>query len=231
MLAGAVMRLVGSPIFAGRGPVRSLSDAVMRLGMRTVRDSVFEIALKKSVYSNSAYADVLQRIARHGTVAAHLTRVICRHARLPEEQSFLAALLHDVGFAALLLSLARKNEQPPALPELWAHIDKLHEEASRSVTKLWGLPADLSLVVGNHHHEHMGNSVRVAASVTIADFLTERFDANIVGPAGPDGVALAACAISPSSVEDAVTLLGLRGDALERIVADAEPIIREVLKE
>src|SRR6186713_2485666 len=35
MLAGAVMRLVGSPIHAGRGPVRSLTDAVMRLGIRT----------------------------------------------------------------------------------------------------------------------------------------------------------------------------------------------------
>jgi len=36
-LAGAVMRLVGSPILAGRGPVRSLTDAVMHLGIRTVR--------------------------------------------------------------------------------------------------------------------------------------------------------------------------------------------------
>jgi HD-like signal output (HDOD) protein len=51
MLAGAVMRLVGSPLYAGRGPVRSLADAVLRLGIRTVRDTVFEAAIKKSMAS------------------------------------------------------------------------------------------------------------------------------------------------------------------------------------
>src|SRR3954463_7841415 len=51
MMAGAVMRLVGSPIHAGRGPVRSLGDAVMRLGIRTVRDSVFAAALKKGLFT------------------------------------------------------------------------------------------------------------------------------------------------------------------------------------
>src|SRR4051812_46304895 len=41
MLAGGVMRLVGSPIYIGRKPVRTLKEAVIRLGFRTVRDVVF----------------------------------------------------------------------------------------------------------------------------------------------------------------------------------------------
>jgi len=231
MLAGAVMRLVGSPIYAGRGPVRSLAGAVMRLGLRTVRDSVFDVALKKSVFAAAGdYASTMQRIGRHGTATAYLAGVVCRHARVTEELAFLGGLLHDVGFAALLLSLVRKNEKnPPSLLDLWPEIDSLHEQASKTVTKLWGLPTELSLIVANHHHEHTGNSARVAAVVNIADFLSSRFDAHIVGPLGEDGVPLPACAISTTSVEDSRTLLGLKDEAFDRIVAEATPILREVL--
>jgi len=231
MLAGAVMRLVGSPIHAGRGPVRSLNDAVMRLGIRTVRDSVFDVALRKSLFTVSGeYAEIMARIGRHGTATAYIARVVCRHARVTEDQAFLGALLHDVGFAALLLSVLRKKEaNPPSLIELWPEIDALHEQASKSVTKLWGLSNELSLIVANHHHEHTGNSVRVAAVVNIADYLSQRFDAHILGPVGEDGVRMPACAISETSVEDSRTLLGLREDAFDRVVAEAAPILQEVL--
>lgn len=231
MLAGAVMRLVGSPIYAGRGAVRSLSDAVMRLGMRTVQNSVFEIALKKSVFGKGVYDDVMQRIAHHSLVSAHLTRVICRHARVAGDQAFLGALLHDVGFAALLLALVRKNDRPPPLLELWPDIDKMHEEASKAVTKLWGLPNELSLLVAHHHQEHTGTSVRIAAVMTLADYLSARFDADIQGPVGLDGARLPACTIAPASVEDGCTLLGLGPERLDRIVAEAEPVVREILKD
>jgi len=233
MLAGAVMRLVGSPIHAGRGPVRSLTDAVMRLGIRTVRDSVFDVALKKSVFTVSGeYSEIMRRIGRHGTATAYIARVVCRHARMTEDQAFLGALLHDVGFAALLLSVIRKKEaNPPSLRELWPEIDGLHEQASKAVTKLWGLSNELSLIVANHHHEHTGNSVRVAAVVNIADYLTQRFDAHIVGPPDDDGVPMPACAISVSSVDDSSSLLGLRDDSFDRISAEVEPILREVLRD
>lgn len=231
MMAGAVMRLVGSPIHAGRGPVKSLRDAVTRLGIRTVRDGVFDAALKKTLFSaDGEYSNILHRIGRHGTAAAYLARAVCRHTRMVEDQAFLGALLHDVGFAAVLLSVLRKKDAPP-LVQIWPEVDALHESGSKAVTKLWGLSGELSLIVGSHHHEHTGNSARIAAVVNIADFLTERFDAHILGPIGPDGIPLPACYIAPSAVEDSRTLLGLRDDAFERIVADARPTLEAVLKE
>ncbi|HEY5375830.1 MAG TPA: HDOD domain-containing protein [Polyangiaceae bacterium] len=232
MMAGAVMRLVGSPIHAGRGPVRSLTDAVMRLGIRTVRDSVFDAALKKSVFkAPPQYAEIMTRIGRHGTASAYLARIVARHARATEDQAFLGALLHDVGYAALILSVMRKKDAlAPPLVDLWPEIDALHEHASKAVTKLWGLSGELSLLVGSHHLEHTSNSSRTAAIITIADSMTGRFAANILGPLGPDGTALPACAISPASVEESRALLGLREDELDRIEAEARPILLEVLQ-
>ncbi|MEO7037931.1 MAG: HDOD domain-containing protein [Polyangiaceae bacterium] len=248
MLAGAVMRLVGSPIHAGRGPVRSLGDAVLRLGIKTVRDSVFDAALRKSVFkAPPEFEATMNRIARHGTATAYLARSVCRVARVADDQAFLGALLHDVGYAALILAVMRKKDAganstslraPPqavriaeasSLADLWPEVDGMHEAASKAVTKLWGLSAELSLLVGSHHHEHTGNSARLAAVINIADFLSTRFDAHIVGPPGPDGVPLPACTISAASVEDSLTLLGLKEDALDRVEAEARPILQEVL--
>jgi hypothetical protein len=116
------------------------------------------------------------------------------------------------------------------LVELWPEIDALHEHASKAVTKLWGLSGELSLLVGSHHQAHTANSSRTAAIITIADSMTGRFEANIVGPLGPDGTALPACTISPASVEESRALLGLREDELDRIEAEARPILLEVLQ-
>jgi hypothetical protein len=55
------------------------------------------------------------------------------------------------------------------------------------VTKLWGLPADLSAVVGYHHQLHTGTTSRIAAVVAIADNLTEQFSLQIAGPPDSEG--------------------------------------------
>ena len=60
MLAGSVIRLVASPVYAGRGPVRSLREAVIRLGVRTVRDVVFESALRRGVFDQSEYRETIE---------------------------------------------------------------------------------------------------------------------------------------------------------------------------
>lgn len=227
MLAASVMKLIGSPIYAGRTKVRTLREAVARLGIRTVRDAVFEIALKKSVFSVPAHGDIVERMGRHGIVTAYLTRVICRHARVDEEHAFLCGLLHDIGFSALLFALANPNKKTPSPPllEVWSDIDAVHETASKVVTKLWGLPAEIAAIVANHHHVHTGPSARVAAVVNIADSMTERFSANIVGPKGVDGVPLPACVISQSEVDDSRSVLGLTDPIMTRIQSDAAALV------
>lgn len=227
MLAASVMKLIASPIYAGRSPVRSLREAVSRLGIRTVRDAVFETALKKSGFAVPAHGEIVERIGRHGIVTAYLTRVVCRHARVDEDHAFLCGLLHDIGFSALLFTLSNPANKapPPPLLEVWADIDAVHETASKVVTKLWGLPGEIAAIVGNHHHVHTGPSARAAAVVNIADWMSERFSANIVGPKGLDGVPLAACTISQSEVDDSRSVLGLNDPVMARIQSDAAALV------
>src|SRR4051812_16520279 len=138
MLAGGVMRLIGSPLYAGRSRIRSLKEAVVRLGVRTVRDLVVETALHQGVFQLAEYGETIEQIRRHSTVTAYIARIVCKHAKVDEEHAFLCGLLHDIGFAGLLFAVSNiEAEDSPTLIQLWSEIDVLHEQASGIVTKLW----------------------------------------------------------------------------------------------
>lgn len=230
MLAGSVVRLVASPLYAGRGPVRSLREAVLRLGMRTVIDAVFESALRRGVFELPEYKETIEQIGRHSRATAYIARAVCRQTRIGEEMAFLCGLLHDIGFPALLHAAARAKITPP-LAELWREVDALHEQGSKLVTKLWGLPPDLSTIVSAHHHVHTGATSRMAAVITISDHLTNQFGLGIVGPLDAEGVATPSDVVSDVDVSDARQLLGIDDALLERILTDVQPLMTAIYAE
>lgn len=230
MLAGGVMRLIGSPLYAARTPIRSLKEAVVRLGIRTVRDLVFETALNQGVFRLAEYSQTIEQIRRHSTVTAYIARIVCRTAKVDEENAFLCGLLHDIGFAGLLFAVSNvEAEGSPPLIQLWPEIDALHEQASRIVTELWQLPREIQEVVGHHHHLHTGETSRVAAAISIGDRLSERFGASVVGPVDESGVLLAGDAVDEFDLEVCRGELNLSDEAMAKIIDEAEAIVPDIL--
>lgn len=230
MLAGGVMRLIGSPLYAGRSRIRSLKEAVVRLGVRTVRDLVFETALHQGVFRLAEYGETIEQIRRHSTVTAYIARIVCKHAKFDEEHAFLCGLLHDIGFAGLLFAVSNiEAEDSPPLYRLWGEIDSLHEQASRVVTKLWNLPVELQELVGHHHHLHTGETSRVAAAIHIADRLSERFGASVVGPVDEQGKLMAGDAVDDFDLEVSRAELKLSEQTMDRIIEDAEATVPDIL--
>lgn len=230
MLAGGVMRLIGSPLYTSRSPIRSLKEAVVRLGVRTVRDLVFETALNQGVFQLAEYSETIEQIRRHSTVTAYIARIVCKVARVQEEHAFLCGLLHDIGFAGLLFAVSHvEAAHSPPLLQLWPEIDKLHEQASYLVTQLWQLPKDLQEIVGHHHHLHTGETSRVAAAINIADQLSERFGASVVGPVDEHGVLLTGDAVDEFDLEVSRAELNLDDAAMARIIEEAEATVPDIL--
>jgi HD-like signal output (HDOD) protein len=230
MLAGGLMRLIGSPLYAGRSPIRTLKEAVVRLGVRTVRDMVFETALSQGVFTLAEYSETIEQIRRHSTVTAYIARIVCKHAKIEEENAFLCGLLHDIGFAGLLFAVSNvEAEDSPPLIQLWPDIDALHEQASRLVTQLWQLPSDMQEVVGHHHHLHTGETSRIAAAINIADQLSERFGASVVGPVDADGNLIKGDIVDEFDLEVSRGELNLSGATMARIIEDAEATVPDIL--
>lgn len=230
MLAGGVMRLIGSPVYAARTRIRSLREAVVRLGVRTVRDLVFEAALHQGVFRIPEYSQTIEQIRRHSTVTAYIARIVCRNAKVDAEHAFLCGLLHDIGFAGLLFAVSHiEAEHSPELLQLWPDIDALHEQASRSITELWKLPLEIQELVGHHHHLHTGETSRVAAAISIADRLSERFGASVVGPVDAAGRLLPGDAVDELDFELSRAELGLSAASMDRIIQEAEAIVPDIL--
>jgi HD-like signal output (HDOD) protein len=230
MLAGGVMRLIGSPLYAGRSRIRTLKEAVVRLGVRTVRDLVFEAALHQGVFGLQEYSETIEQIRRHSTVTAYITRIICRQAKIDEEHAFLCGLLHDIGFAGLLFAVSHvEAEGSPPLLSLWNDIDRLHERASRIIAELWKLPEEIQEVVGHHHHLHTGDTSRVAAAINLADQLSERFGASVVGPVDDAGNLLRGDAVDEFDLEVSRGELKLSEAAMKRIIEEAEVTVPDIL--
>lgn len=228
MLAATVLRLVGSTIYAGRTPIRSLREAVVRLGVQGVRDAVFEAALRRGIFALPEYGDTIATIARHSTVTAYITRIVCRRAAIDADLAFMCGLLHDVGFAGLLLAVTHiEGSAVPPLSMLWKYVDALHERASLMLTARWGLPPLLVEVAGHHHHLHTGDSASLAAAVRLADHLTEHFGATVLGPLA-DGVPMPGDTLEVFDVETACSELNIDGSALKLIIADAERTVPEI---
>ncbi len=229
MLAATVLRLVGSPLYAGRSPIRSLHAAVVRLGVQGVRNAVFEAAVNKGVFNCRDYSETVTNIARHSTLTAYITRIVCRRVGIDADLAFICGLLHDVGFAGLLLAVTHvEGKAAPPLHLLWNDIDALHEQATLLVTQRWGLPPEVVEVVGHHHHLHTGGFARTAAAVRLADHLTQHFDATVVGPL-QDGTALLGDAIGSFELETALNDLGVDDATLRLILTDAERTIPEIV--
>jgi len=230
MLAGGVMRLIGSPLYAARTRIRSLKEAVVRLGVRTVRDLVFEAALNQGVFRLAEYGETIEQIRRHSTVTAYIARIVCKNAKIDEEHAFLCGLLHDIGFAGLLFAVSNiEADDSPPLIQLWSEIDVQHEQASRLITKLWNLPLELQELVGHHHHLHTGETSKVAAAIHIADRLSERFGASVVGPVDEHGVLLPGDAVDDFDLEVSRAELNLGERAMERIIEEAETTVPDIL--
>jgi HD-like signal output (HDOD) protein len=183
LLAGRVLELCNSPLYAGLGPSRSLGDAVVRLSLAELRDVVLEASLAFRVFKTTGYSEAVDRVRVHSTAVAHLARVIARFTTFETELPFLCGLLHDVGFSAALVALGdapRGAKLRPVL-DLWPALASLHETVSGSVATLWKLPPEVGMVLRLHHSMKVGDVVHpVAAIIVLAEALAAEHGLGLV---------------------------------------------------
>ena len=176
MMTGQVLKMSQSPLFAGRQRVTSIQQAMVRLGLRTVRDVVLQVALDAKVFRCKPYAPIMEKLRRHATAVGHLARAITRYTAFDAEHAFLCGLLHDVGIAGALLALVEtaKPKPPPPVDEVWPAVIAIHEQASNLMASHWELPPDVCLVLEAHHRLTVEGHIHpMAAALALANEMAE----------------------------------------------------------
>ena len=178
MVAGRLLKIAQSPVYSAGTTINSLHQALVRLGLSTLRDVFFEAVTRMRVFRAPGYQEPMERLRKHSTATAYVARVVCRFTALSDEYAFLCGLLHDVGIAASMIALCEGRDRanpPPPFEKVWPAVRAAHERASEKLAELWMLPADVQMVLGNHHSAVIGGRFHpLAAVISTSDFIASQ---------------------------------------------------------
>src|SRR6478609_2314272 len=126
VVAGNIMHLVNSALYARRATITSVRHALALLGMDKVRNTLLGMSISRmwgQVKTPPAWS--MARFNRHSAAVAVLSDQIASRVQADcAEGAFVAGLLHDLG--RLLIALG--------LPDEFARLMKLHEHSEKSWT-------------------------------------------------------------------------------------------------
>jgi HD-like signal output (HDOD) protein len=210
LLAGDLLKIAQSPLYA-TAPIRSLEDAILRLGLSKVSDLFLRASLDRRVFRSPGYDEPMNQLRKHSALTAELVQRVCRLSVGMEQYAFLCGLLHDVGTAAAILALSEVTPRPP-FEKVLPIVESIHEGCSEVVARIWRLPPDVGTVLSLHHRLSLDGKVHpMAAAVAIADGLCEEVGLGFYAETDPVCTEAAIKALGL----DARTVALLRAEAVE----------------
>lgn len=162
-MTAKLLQLANSAFFGLQRRVTTPADAVVMLGMATVKAVAMGIQLYADLDKVKPLYFSTDKLWRHclsvGTRARRLAQHVTGDARLAEE-AFTAGLFHDIGKLILSVQLDELYQRSVTLAEkrrvpIWEIETELfgssHGEAGACLLGLWGLPQAVVEAVGWHH--------------------------------------------------------------------------------
>lgn len=168
-MAGKLLQIASSAFFSNATSITDIRTAVIRLGLKTLRDLSLAVGAFESARDHHhVCADWVDALQRRSLKVGRLTaRILPRDA----EEAFMAGLMSEIGQLVLASTSPDRlkqaqdlaEERGVALHEAEAELFKVtHAEVGAFLLGLWGLPPRVVEAVGNHHrpernaHEQFG---------------------------------------------------------------------------
>ena len=162
VFATRVLQLANSPLFALERQVRTISHAIILLGLDRVKAITFTRALEDFV-TPALSIKALRTCWQNCLAVALISEKLARAARMDADFAYVAGLLRDIGRLALLVKypepysnlLAVSGEQQFDLLVLERELfDIDHCEAGSWLMEQLPFPPDLADIIA-HHHDHL----------------------------------------------------------------------------
>lgn len=177
-LAAQVLSLCDPEQGTSLAPLANLREAVARLGPERLRTLMLTCSLLQADDGESA-AEHVPSLWHHSALTARLSQRIARRIGYPvPEKSYLAGMLHDIGYIALLEHLSPDHPVGDAgLGEggdlLEAEREQLgidHCAAGTWLGFCWNFAPELVDVLEHHHHpQDATHDPQLVAIVAVAD--------------------------------------------------------------
>lgn len=180
-IAARFMSVANSVIYFRGWVTSSTQSAIVRLGLASTRDLLFQVVYASSAGGLKKYQSAVQASFRRSVVAAHAARVISRELSIDSEYDYMSGLLHDIGESRIYRIL--DGLKLPTSPQLVASlVQKYHESAGAEIAMAWKLPTEIVDACAAHHDPAAAANPNVRL-VMIADCVVSALEAEV----GQDG--------------------------------------------
>jgi len=174
-IAARFMSVVNSIIYFRGWVTSSTQSAIVRLGLASTRDLLFQVVYASTSGGLKRYQAAVQASFRRSVIAAHASRVVSRELSIGSEYDYMSGLLHDIGEARIYRILdGLKQRGDDALVE--SLVRKYHESAGAEVAMAWRLPTEIVDACAAHHDPVAAATPHVRL-VMIADCVVAALDA------------------------------------------------------
>lgn len=203
-LTTKLLQLVNSAFFGLPQPLSSAREAVVYLGLSTLRAIVLSVQVFSQFDPKRIQDFSIERLAQHSWITGIFARRIGEAERLPAhviEQCFVAGMLHDVG--RLVLAAGLPTEYSRVIEKVQSKAGCLsdtereqfgatHAEVGAYLLGLWGLPDAIVEAVALHHNPAGATTLAMSpvAAVHVADVLANEVEADQVEQLRLDTAAL-----------------------------------------
>jgi HD-like signal output (HDOD) protein len=184
-MTAKILQLVNSAFFGLAHKLNDPTEAVMHLGMETIKSLVLGIHLFSELQSAKGSQFEMDKIYHHSLATAATAKRIAQLERQPREiveESFTAGLLHDIGRLVLIANLpdqyaevvARSHKDSLPLIEAEREVfGATHAETGGYLLGLWGLPVGIVEAALFHHQPRSckGRDFSALTAVHVANVL------------------------------------------------------------
>lgn len=184
-LVARLLRIANSPFYGLQGRVNSVNDAVVVLGLRQVRMLAIAVSTAGSFKLPTIKGFNFRAFWLHAILTAVGTRLVAQKMHLPEENAFVAGLLHDIGRLAIAASFPKHKE---AVLQYQKQMDCDIVEAEQTVlgtdhtyvgqilAQQWRFPAVLIEAIKGHHHPESSEQHSLNAAVHLGNAIAHALD-------------------------------------------------------
>ncbi|MEZ5359945.1 MAG: HDOD domain-containing protein [Candidatus Zixiibacteriota bacterium] len=159
-LTARILRIVNSPFYGPAREISTVNQAVVTLGIRAVKALALSTGLY-NMYDGKNLVVERMRFWRHSLETAIACREIARVCEYrPEEEAFVAGLMHDLGILTLETNFPDQFKRIWKLVEAGEDLVKLEEAAwgtnharvGKFLMDQWKLPKFIGEAIAGHHN-------------------------------------------------------------------------------
>ncbi|MBA1146267.1 HDOD domain-containing protein [Ectothiorhodospiraceae bacterium WFHF3C12] len=144
-VAARLMQAANSALFAGQSAADNLTAAIVRLGLRNVRELVMAVTMREVFKAKNPLLNKrMVEVWMHSTLIAAISSVLAKKLKgFDSERGLLAGLVHDIGVVPMVANAAEYPDMVSDPAKLEATINAYRGQVGSMILRRWNFPDDM----------------------------------------------------------------------------------------